>query len=187
MIRLSKDYDRILQEAISVFGIERQQRKLSEECSELAAAINRVIDNPSPETYADFHKEMCDVGITLHSMALVFPIEETLKHVPLKMERLREKLDAAKALHPPVKINIARGSYSPPKNPIPLPPTAQPWTAEAPSEEGEYNMLVPIKVYSPYSDGSCLYAKLAKLNTNVEYLAGAKFQFQGPLKPGGEV
>ena len=53
-----------------------------------------------------------------------------------------------------------------------------PWTTEPPRKEGEYNMMIKIKVYHT---GRYFYASYCGLDAPLDDFTGA--QFQGPLRP----
>jgi hypothetical protein len=89
--------DKITQQAIDVFGVEKQQLKLAEECAECSAAVSKSITNPSIKNHVHAIEEIADALIMIDQALKMYPVEEIQKLINYKLNRLQGLIE--KTLH----------------------------------------------------------------------------------------
>ena len=85
-----------LQDAIDIFGIDKQLDIAIEEMSELTKAIIKYRRYASRETYENLCEETADVAIMIEQIFLSTRRDDVAKYVVKKTNRLKKRLTAKK-------------------------------------------------------------------------------------------
>ena len=88
-----KDHeDKILSDAVRVYGMDAQIDMLTEECAELIQAICKYKRRPSDDTRDKVEEEIADVQIMIEQMLLFFNVYSVLEWRELKLMRLEARI-----------------------------------------------------------------------------------------------
>ena len=84
----------VFREALEVFGVETQLRKLSEEVAEMLEAVCKCADGR--DTVQHLAEEIADVRIMLDQMCILYDCElVSAEQYSSKVERLRDRVKEA--------------------------------------------------------------------------------------------
>jgi len=86
--------DKLLEEAISTWGVDAQVQMIEEECIELALAIHKLRRNrgDNMKKLEDVVDEIADVKIMIKQAEKIFDKEAIDQRVIFKMDRLKDRL-----------------------------------------------------------------------------------------------
>lgn len=85
---------KILKDAIELWGVDSQFGMLQEECAELIAAVNKIRRKRSSEIVIS---EIADVLIMCTQAINIFGDEKVLESIRYKLDRLEKKIESYKA------------------------------------------------------------------------------------------
>lgn len=88
--------EKIYEEAIEVYGLDKQTDKWHEESGELMQAINKYKLNPTPENLDHVYEEIIDVEIMTGQLKSKIPEDRKQYWFNFKIERLQLKIKKEK-------------------------------------------------------------------------------------------
>lgn len=90
---MNKTQIQVLEEAIEVFGKEKQQLKAIEEAGEFVQAQAKYLNYPSEKNHENLIEEIADLEIMLYQVKRIYKIESKVQAIAAsKILRLNERL-----------------------------------------------------------------------------------------------